>query len=174
MRTARGSTRLHKKAAFGPPSPAGASPLDADARTGMGWPPPCRVSSSVRPHRPPSPVRRVEASPFRTSSLHSIRSRLRSLPQGLSGCTRSNSTASFGRTGVRVILLKKSDFRVDHNCRATEALREFLARGSAFGGPCLPMSFLASPHARLPSDQAVAATEPFFDEMPIQGFFNIG
>jgi hypothetical protein len=34
------------------------------------------------------------------------------------------------------------------------------------------MSFLASPHARPTSDQEVAATEPFFDERPIQGFFN--
>jgi hypothetical protein len=34
------------------------------------------------------------------------------------------------------------------------------------------MSFLASPNARLTSDHAVAATQPFFDERPIQGFFN--
>ena len=34
------------------------------------------------------------------------------------------------------------------------------------------MSFLASPRARLRPDQAVAATKPFFDERPIQGFFN--
>jgi hypothetical protein len=36
------------------------------------------------------------------------------------------------------------------------------------------MGFLATPHDRLTPDQAVAATEPFFDERPIQGFFNIG
>jgi hypothetical protein len=34
------------------------------------------------------------------------------------------------------------------------------------------MSFLASSHARLTWDQAVAATKPFFDARPIQGFFN--
>jgi hypothetical protein len=47
-----------------------------------------------------------------------------------------------------------------------------LARGSAFNGRRLPTTFLASRQARLSSDQAVAATEPFFDEEPIQGFFN--
>jgi hypothetical protein len=45
---------------------------------------------------------------------------------------------------------------------AAETLRVFLARGSAFRGRRLPMSFLASPHARLTSHHAVAATEPFF------------
>jgi hypothetical protein len=34
------------------------------------------------------------------------------------------------------------------------------------------MSFLASRRTRLSSDQAVAATEPFFGEGQIQGFFN--
>jgi hypothetical protein len=34
------------------------------------------------------------------------------------------------------------------------------------------MSFLAPPHARVASDQAVAATKLFFGERSIEGFFN--
>ena len=54
------------------------------------------MSSSVRPRRPLRPVRRAPADltpRFRFSSVSSFPNRSRSHPQGLNGCTRSNSTA---------------------------------------------------------------------------------
>ena len=54
----------------------------------------CRVSSSVRPRRPSSPVHRAaDVAPSAASSLRSFPSRSRSLPRGRNGCTRSSSTA---------------------------------------------------------------------------------
>ena len=58
------------------------------------WAPPCRVSSSVRPRQPSSPVRCAEGAaeathPFRPLAVRSFPSRSRSHRPGRSGCTKS-------------------------------------------------------------------------------------
>jgi hypothetical protein len=55
----------------------------------------CRVSSSVPPHRSPSPGRRAEAPPFRSSSLRSSRSWSVSRRRGLSGAILGGSASLF-------------------------------------------------------------------------------
>jgi hypothetical protein len=47
-----------------------------------------------------------------------------------------------------------------------------LLGGSACDGNCLLASFVASPQALSTPIEADATTKPFFDEQPIQGFFN--
>jgi hypothetical protein len=72
------------------------------------------------------------------------------------------------------IVLKNSDFRVDHNSRGHlgASKNSSLVRGSASGDGRLPMSLVAAPYARLTSDQAYATTEPIFGARPSWGFFN--
>jgi hypothetical protein len=69
------------------------------------------------------------------------------------------------------ILLKNSDFRLDHNCRDRAAVTRNFARDSAYNSGRDPAIFVACARAHSSSKERKRETKPFFPREANSGVF---